>query len=123
MARVGRVALKALITRGETTIALVPRWPSSTSGGRAPGCNIDVRHARPVRRRVLHPRAGAGRDPVPDEHHSGTVMSAFADGNVLQVLLIAVLFGAALSGLGERGRPLVTGLDALWRRSSRGGPS
>jgi aerobic C4-dicarboxylate transport protein len=42
-----------------------------------------------------------------------TVVGAFAEGNVLQVLLIAVLFGAALSGLGERGRPVVVGLDAV----------
>ena len=36
-----------------------------------------------------------------------TVVDAFVTGNVLQVLLVSVLFGAALAALGERGKPLV----------------
>ena len=36
-----------------------------------------------------------------------TFVGAFADGNVLQVLLIAVLCGFALTRLGSRGKPLV----------------
>jgi aerobic C4-dicarboxylate transport protein len=35
-----------------------------------------------------------------------TFFDAFAKGDILQVLLIAILFGAALSMLGERGRPV-----------------
>ena len=35
-----------------------------------------------------------------------TFVDAFAKGEILQVLLIAILFGLALSFLGERGRPL-----------------
>jgi aerobic C4-dicarboxylate transport protein len=35
-----------------------------------------------------------------------TVFDAFAKGDILQVLLVAVLFGFALSLLGERGRPI-----------------
>jgi aerobic C4-dicarboxylate transport protein len=35
-----------------------------------------------------------------------TVFDAFAKGDILQVLLVAVLFGFALSLLGERGRPV-----------------
>ena len=33
-----------------------------------------------------------------------TMVGAFADGNVLQVLFISVLFGFALTKLGERGQ-------------------
>ncbi len=36
-----------------------------------------------------------------------TIFSGFATGDVLQVLLVSVLFGCALSLLGERGRPLL----------------
>ena len=36
-----------------------------------------------------------------------TVISAFADGEILQVLLFSVLFGLALSRFGEKGRTLV----------------
>ena len=37
-----------------------------------------------------------------------TVVGAFADGAILQVLLFSVMFGVALLQLGERGRPLVS---------------
>ncbi len=36
-----------------------------------------------------------------------TFFSAFAEGNILQVLLIALLFAFALQSLGERGKPLL----------------
>ncbi|WP_231907954.1 C4-dicarboxylate transporter DctA [Cupriavidus sp. USMAHM13] len=42
-----------------------------------------------------------------------TVMGAFASGDVLQVLLVSVLFGCALSLVGERGRPLVALIDTF----------
>jgi len=41
-----------------------------------------------------------------------TVINAFATGDVLQVLLFAVLFGCALTLLGERGRPVAVVVDA-----------
>jgi len=40
-----------------------------------------------------------------------TFVDAFAKGDILQVLLIAVLFGFALSMLGERGRPVTKLID------------
>jgi len=42
-----------------------------------------------------------------------TVVDAFAKGDVLQVVFIAILFGLALSSLRERGKPLVAWLDSL----------
>jgi aerobic C4-dicarboxylate transport protein len=42
-----------------------------------------------------------------------TVVDAFARGDILQVVFVAILFGLALSALGDRGRPLVTLLDSL----------
>jgi len=42
-----------------------------------------------------------------------TVVDAFAKGDILQVVFVAVLFGLALSALGDRGKPLVTLLDSL----------
>jgi aerobic C4-dicarboxylate transport protein len=41
-----------------------------------------------------------------------TVVDAFAKGDILQVVFVAILFGLALSALGERGKPLVTLLDS-----------
>ncbi|HVV22696.1 MAG TPA: C4-dicarboxylate transporter DctA [Pseudonocardiaceae bacterium] len=42
-----------------------------------------------------------------------TVVSAFTDGNVLQVLLIAILFAIAVKALGEKGEPLVRGVERI----------
>ncbi len=42
-----------------------------------------------------------------------TVVGAFAQGEILQVLLFAILFGIALSMLGQRGKPVLDGLDLI----------
>jgi aerobic C4-dicarboxylate transport protein len=42
-----------------------------------------------------------------------TVVDAFAKGDILQVLLISVLFGFAVSALGARGKPLMELFEAL----------
>ncbi|MFC0240420.1 dicarboxylate/amino acid:cation symporter [Rhodopseudomonas telluris] len=42
-----------------------------------------------------------------------TFIDAFAKGDVLQVLIIAILFGAGLSMLGERGRPLADSIERI----------
>jgi aerobic C4-dicarboxylate transport protein len=42
-----------------------------------------------------------------------TFVDAFAKGEILQVLLLAVLFGLALLQLGDRARPLVSAIDQL----------
>jgi aerobic C4-dicarboxylate transport protein len=42
-----------------------------------------------------------------------TVVGAFAEGEILQVLLIAVLFAVALQRLGERGKPLLGIIDQV----------
>ncbi|WP_101927255.1 MULTISPECIES: dicarboxylate/amino acid:cation symporter [Luteimonas] len=42
-----------------------------------------------------------------------TLVGAFVDGNILQVLFIAVLFGIALAMVGDKGRPVQLFLEAL----------
>jgi len=44
-----------------------------------------------------------------------TIVDAFTRGDILQVLLVSLLFGFALSLAGPRGKPLVDFLDALTR--------
>lgn len=45
----------------------------------------------------------------------GSVIGAFASGNILQVLLFAVLFGFALHRLGDRGQPIFNVIDSFSR--------
>jgi aerobic C4-dicarboxylate transport protein len=40
-----------------------------------------------------------------------TIVGSFADGNVLQIIFFAVLFGAAMARLGARGKPVIDGID------------
>jgi len=42
-----------------------------------------------------------------------TFVDAFATGNILQVLLVAILFGFSLSMMGERGRPVTKFIDEI----------
>lgn len=42
-----------------------------------------------------------------------TVFGAFANGEILQVLFFAILFGIALTMMGERGKPLIKTLDTI----------
>ncbi len=42
-----------------------------------------------------------------------TVVSAFADGNILQVLFVSVLFGLALASVGPVGKPVLTFLESI----------
>ncbi|CAN7624406.1 dicarboxylate/amino acid:cation symporter [Phenylobacterium sp. LjRoot225] len=42
-----------------------------------------------------------------------TVVSAFADGDILQVLFVSILFGIALAMVGDRGQPVTDFLEAL----------
>ncbi|HWA84893.1 MAG TPA: C4-dicarboxylate transporter DctA [Opitutus sp.] len=44
-----------------------------------------------------------------------TFVGAFVEGEILQVLLLAILFGLALAGLGERGRPVVNLVNEVAR--------
>ena len=115
MARVGRVALKTLIYfEVLTTIALVLGlvivniWQPGV-GMHIDAGGLDTAAAAPYIK--LAPEQGAVSflmNIIP-----ATLFGAFAEGNVLQVLLIAILFGAALSRLGERGQPLIALLDVL----------
>jgi aerobic C4-dicarboxylate transport protein len=44
-----------------------------------------------------------------------TVVDAFAKGDILQVVLVSVLFGFALSAMGSRSKPLLDFLESLMR--------
>jgi aerobic C4-dicarboxylate transport protein len=44
-----------------------------------------------------------------------TVVDAFAKGDILQVVLVSVLFGFALSAMGSRGKPVLDFLESLMR--------
>lgn len=63
-------------------------------------------------------------EPAPAKSASGTVdfllniipktmSSSFAEGNILQILLVSLLCAFALAGMGEKGKPIVHGIELL----------
>jgi aerobic C4-dicarboxylate transport protein len=109
LARVGRVAIKAIVYfEVLTTIALAIGLVAVNILQPGKGMNVDLSHvdasaAKPYLAQTQNQTAvDFLLNIVPQ-----TMVGAFADGNVLQVLLISVLFGFALTKLGESGKPMV----------------
>ena len=115
MRRVGRVALKALVYfEAVTTLALALALLAVNLLKPGEGMNVDLHridahavagyvaqaHQQTVAEFLLH--------VIPT-----TVVSAFVQGDVLQVLLVSVLFAFALTALGEKGRPAVAAIDLV----------
>ena len=113
MARVGRVAVKALIYfEVMTTIALVIGLVAVNLLKPGVGMNID---AASINTSAIEPyvkqTAVVGFVPFLMNVIPATFIGAFAEGNILQVLFVAVLCGFALVQLGERAAPLVNMID------------
>jgi aerobic C4-dicarboxylate transport protein len=113
MKKVGRVGLKALIYfEVMTTLALViglvvmNLWQ--------PGVGMTVDPATLDTRGIQSYVRRAGEQSTIDflmHIVPNTVVGAFAEGEILQVLVFAVLFAFALHALGEHGKPLIRLID------------
>jgi aerobic C4-dicarboxylate transport protein len=115
MARVGRVAVKAIVYfEIMTTIALVIGLVAVNLLKPGAGMNIDP---ATINASAIEPyvkqTAVVGFVPFLMNIIPGTFVGAFAEGNILQVLLIAVACGFALIKLGERAAPLVSIIDIV----------
>jgi aerobic C4-dicarboxylate transport protein len=114
MAKVGRVALKALLYfEALTTIALIIGLVAVNAFRPGVGMNVDLSHidtssVAPYLAQTAKQTTGQFLlNIIPD-----TFVGAFSEGNVLQVLYISVLCGFALSWLGERGKVLTELIEA-----------
>ena len=114
MAKVGRVALKALIYfEVLTTIALIIGLVAVNIFRPGVGMNVDLARLDTssvtsyIQQTHNQTTAQFLLNIIPN-----TFVGAFAEGNVLQVLYIAVLCGFALSWVGERGKVLNQLIDA-----------
>jgi aerobic C4-dicarboxylate transport protein len=115
--RVGRVGLKALIYfEAVTTLALVIGLAVANTVTPGAGFHADVAKLD-VSKVAKYGTAAQQMNWVDYLLHliPRTFVSAFADGEILQVLLLAILFGLALGGLGERGRPVLNLMNEIAR--------
>ena len=119
MKKVGRVGFKALVYfEIVTTLALIVGLIVVNVLQPGVGMNVDARSIDTKSIQVYTTKAGQQSTVeflmhiIPD-----TVVSAFAEGEILQVLLFALLFGVALAALnakgGERGKPVLNLLEQL----------
>jgi aerobic C4-dicarboxylate transport protein len=113
MARVGRVALKAIVYfEIMTTVALVIGLVAVNLLKPGVGMNIDP---ATINASAVEPyvkmTAAVGFVPFLMNIIPGTFVGAFAEGNILQVLFISVVCGFALVQLGERAKPLLDIID------------
>lgn len=113
--KVGRVGVKALIYfEIVTTIALAIGLIVGNIAQPGAGMNVDVSTidtkdiAGFVSKAQDESTVGFLLDIIPR-----TMIGAFADGNILQVLFIALLFAFGLQALGERGQPLINLIDQI----------
>jgi aerobic C4-dicarboxylate transport protein len=114
MARVGRVALKALVYfEVLTTFALILALVAVNLWKPGRGMNVDLSHVD----------TSAVQTYVAQSSHTTvidflgniiptTFVGAFTEGNILQVLLISVLCAFALIQIGSRSKPIVDFIEA-----------
>jgi aerobic C4-dicarboxylate transport protein len=113
MRKVGSVGLKALIYfEVVTTAALAIGVIISNVWRPGAGMNVDLASLNTaavssyVAKAKEHGVIEYFLNTIPN-----TVVGAFSEGEIVQVLFLAILFGFALFALGDRGRPLVALID------------
>jgi len=115
MKKVGRVGGKALLYfEVVSTLAL---FVGLVVGNLVhPGSGLNVNAANLDAKAVADYAGQAKAQTIPEfllHIIPTTIVDAFAKGDILQVVFVSVLFGFALSALGDRGKPLITVIDAL----------
>jgi len=115
MKKVGRVGLKALIYfEVVTTLALIVGLVVVNVLQPGVGMSVDSKTIDTKSIQVYTTKAGQ-QSTVEFLMHiiPNTVVGAFAEGEILQVLFFAILFAFALFMLGERGKPVLNFIDII----------
>jgi aerobic C4-dicarboxylate transport protein len=113
MKKVGRVGLKSLLYfEAMTTLALVVGLVIVNLWQPGAGMNVDPA-ALDTRSIQSYTRQASEQSTLDFFMHivPNTVVGAFAEGEILQVLFFAILFAFALHALGEHGKPLTRLID------------
>ncbi len=114
--RVGRIGFKSfLYFEGMTTLALVIGWVVVEVFRPGAGMNADLTQFKvadlqaTLKAAKTHSTAGEFILNIIPE----TVIGAFARGEILQVLFFSVIFGIAMSGVGQANRPVINALEQI----------
>jgi aerobic C4-dicarboxylate transport protein len=118
--RLGRIGLKSfLYFEVMTTIALIIGWTVAAIFKPGAGMNVDVTTLSTT---ALNQKVGQATAPHSMIHViiefilniiPKTIVGAFAEGDILQVLFISVLFGIALTGIGEANQRVIVAIELV----------
>ncbi|MEZ5898277.1 MAG: dicarboxylate/amino acid:cation symporter [Hyphomicrobium sp.] len=115
MRQVGRVGLRALIYfEIVTTLALIVGMVVANTLKPGVGMNVDISSidTKAIQSYVTQSEQQSAIHFLLDIIPS-TFVGAFADGNILQVLLLAILFAFGLQALGTHGEPLLGMIESI----------
>jgi aerobic C4-dicarboxylate transport protein len=115
MKKVGRVGIKALVYfEVVTSLALIVGLIVVNILQPGTGMNVDT-HALDTKSIQVYTTKAGQQSTVEFLMHiiPNTVVGAFAEGEILQVLLFAILFAFGLFMMGERGRPVLAFIDIV----------
>jgi len=113
--RVGRIGIKAFIYfEVMTTLALVIGWVVVKTFEPGVGINANLAdvNTKAVEPYITTAKAHGVVDFLLNIIPT-SIVGAFAQGDIIQVLFFSVLFGIALGALGEANRPVVYGLEQI----------
>jgi aerobic C4-dicarboxylate transport protein len=117
--RIGRIGLKSLVYfEGMTTLALVIGFLVVKLFHPGEGFNADLTNLDPKGLKSVE----IYKNQAEAQSISGfllniipkSMVGAFAEGEIIQVLFISVFFGLALASLGEANRPIINGLEQVY---------
>jgi len=112
LGKVGRIAVRAIIYfEVITTLALVIGLVVVNI--LKPGVGIDIATSSASGAEATAPAASEGFGDFLVSLVPTSAVGAFADGEILQVLLFAVLFACGVASLGERAQPLIDGIGTV----------
>ncbi len=116
MKQAGRVGIKALIyfeivTTLALLIGIVAVHMFQPGSGMALSGNVDAGALAAVKAKAAEHMTTTTEFLMNIIPH--TFISAFTEGQILQVLLIALFFSAGVSMMGEKGKPIVAGIDSV----------
>jgi aerobic C4-dicarboxylate transport protein len=118
--RLGRIGLKSfLYFEVMTTIALIIGWSVAAIFRPGAGMNVDVTSlsTTALNEKVGHATASHSMVQMMVDFLLNiipkTIIGAFAEGEILQVLFISVLFGIAMAGIGDANQRVIAAIEQV----------
>src|SRR6267154_2477773 len=118
--RLGRIGLKSfLYFEVMTTVALIIGWSVAAIFKPGAGMNVDVTTLSTT---ALNEKVGQATAPHSMIHIiiefilniiPKTIVGAFAEGDILQVLFISILFGIAMAGIGDANQRVILAIEQV----------